>query len=82
MPSIGAQNDAAYAFMDYMLTPEAQNIALDSMAAIPVIDFGQLDPELTATISDLKIESFRVSAIGDLGSQLNEKWDAEIGTLE
>ena len=57
MPSIGAQNDAAYAFMDYHAHSEAQNIALDSMAAIPVIDFGQLDPELTATISDLKIES-------------------------
>lgn len=82
IPSIGAQNDAAYAFMDYMLSPEAQNIALDSMAAIPVIDFSLLDPELTRTISDLKIESFRVSAIGDLGTQLNEKWDAEIGTLE
>ena len=82
IPSIGAQNDAAYAFMDYMLSPEAQNIALDSMAAIPVIDFSHLDPELTKTISDLKIESFRVSAIGDLGTQLNEKWDAEIGTLE
>ena len=82
IPSIGAQNDAAYAFMDYMLSPEAQNIALDSMAAIPVIDFSLLDPELTQTISDLKIESFRVSAIGDLGTQLNEKWDAEIGTLE
>ena len=52
------------------------------MAAIPVIDFSLLDPELTKTISDLKIESFRVSAIGDLGTQLNEKWDAEIGTLE
>lgn len=82
IPRIGAQNDAAYAFMDYMLSPEAQNIALDSMAAIPVIDFSLLDPELTKTISDLKIESFRVSAIGDLGTQLNEKWDAEIGTLE
>ena len=82
IPSIGAQNDAAYAFMDYMLSPEAQNIALDSMAAFPVIDFSLLDPELTKTISDLKIESFRVSAIGDLGTQLNEKWDAEIGTLE
>ena len=82
IPSIGAQNDAAYAFMDYMLSPEAQNIALDSMAATPVIDFSLLDPELTKTISDLKIESFRVSAIGDLGTQLNEKWDAEIGTLE
>ena len=82
IPSIGAQNDAAYAFINYMLSPEAQNIALDSMAAIPVIDFSLLDPELTKTISDLKIESFRVSAIGDLGTQLNEKWDAEIGTLE
>ena len=82
VPSIGAQNDAAYAFMDYMLSPEAQNIALESMAAIPVIDFSLLDPELTRTISDLKIESFRVSAIGDLGTQLNERWDAEIGTLE
>lgn len=82
IPSIGTQNDAAYAFINYMLSPEAQNIALDSMAAIPVIDFSLLDPELTKTISDLKIESFRVSAIGDLGTQLNEKWDAEIGTLE
>ena len=82
IPSIGAQNDAAYAFMHYMLSPDAQNIALDTMAAIPVIDFSLLDPELTKTISDLKIESFRVSAIGDLGTQLNEKWDAEIGTLE
>ena len=44
VPSIGAQNDAAYAFMDYMLSPEAQNIALESMAAIPVIDFSLLDP--------------------------------------
>lgn len=82
VPSIGAQNDVAYAFMDYMLSPEAQNIALESMAAIPVIDFSLLDPELTQTISDLKIESFRVSAIGDLGTQLNERWDVEIGTLE
>ena len=82
VPSIGAQNDAAYAFMDYMLSPEAQNIALESMAAIPVIDFSLLDPELTRTISDLKIEFFRVSAIGDLGTQLNERWDAEIGKID
>ena len=60
----------------------AQTIALDSMAAIPVMDLSLLDPELTKTIADLKSESFRVSAIGDLGTQLNEKWDAEIGTLE
>lgn len=35
IPSIGSDQDGAYAFLNYMLTPEAQNIALDSMAAIP-----------------------------------------------
>ena len=82
MPQIGAKNDAAYAFINYMLSPEAQNIALESMAAIPVISFDLLNPELTRTISDLKIEAFRVSAIGELGTKLNEQWDAKIGTLE
>ncbi len=47
IPSIGSDQDGAYAFLNYILTPEAQNIALDSMAAIPVIDFGLLDQELT-----------------------------------
>ena len=35
-----------------MLSADAQNIALDSMAAIPVIDYSLLDPELTKTIGD------------------------------
>ena len=64
IPSIGSDQDGAYAFLNYMLTPEAQNIALDSMAAIPVIDFGLLDQELTKTIEDLKIEEFRIGSLG------------------
>ncbi len=82
IPSIGKNSEGAYAFLNYMLSPEAQNIALDTMAAIPVIDFGMLDSELTKTISDLKIDAFRISSLGDLSTALNEKWDAEIGTLE
>ena len=74
--------DGAYAFLNYMLTPEAQNIALDSMAAIPVIDFGLLDQELTKTIEDLKIEEFRIGSLGNLGTELYEEWDSQIGTLE
>lgn len=82
IPSIGSNQEGAYAFMDYMLSPEAQNIALDSMAAIPVIDFSLLDPELTKSIEDLKIDEFRISSLGELGTELNEQWDREIGTLE
>ena len=65
-----------------MLTPEAQNIALDSMAAIPVIDFSLLDPELTKSIEELKIEKFRIGSLGNLGTELYEEWDKQIGTLE
>ena len=82
LPSIGSDQDGAYAFLNYMLTPEAQNIALDSMAAIPVIDFSQLDPELTKSIEELKIEKFRIGSLGNLGTELYEEWDSRIGTLE
>lgn len=82
IPSMGSNQEGAYAFLNYMLSPEAQNTALDTMAAIPVIDFSLLDPELTDTIKDLKIDEFRITSLGDLGSQLYERWDSEIGTLE
>ena len=82
IPSIGSNQDGAYAFINYMISPEAQNTALDTMAAIPVIDFSLLDQKLIKSIADLKIDEFRISSLGDLGNQLYEQWDREIGTLE
>lgn len=82
IPSIGSNQEGAYAFLNYMLSPEAQNIALDNMAAIPVIDFSLLDQNLVGTISDLKIDKFRINSLGELSTDLNEKWSAEIGTLK
>lgn len=82
IPSIGSNQEGAYAFLNYMLSPEAQNTALDTMAAIPVIDFSLLDSKLTEAIKDLKIDEFRISSLGDLGTQLYEQWDSEIGTLK
>ncbi len=64
-----------------MMSPDAQNIALDSMAAVPVISYDKLDPDLTKSIEDLKISSYRMSSIGSLSTDLNDKWDSEIGTL-
>lgn len=82
IPSIGSNQEGAHAFLNYMISPEAQNIALDSMAAIPVINFSLLDPELIKTIEGLKIEKFRISSLGNLSKELQEQWDREIGTLE
>lgn len=82
IPASGGNSDGAYAFINYMLSPEAQNIALDSMAAIPVIDFAKLDPNLTSTISSLKIDKFRIGSIGSLSAELTKRWEEEIGTLK
>ena len=64
-----------------MLSPDAQNIALDSMAAIPVIDFSKLDASLLPLISSLSINEFRIMSIGELGTQLNDRWESDISTL-
>ena len=80
-PSFGSNSEGAQAFMDYMLSPEAQNIALESMAALPVIDFSLLDAELVQNIETLNISEFRSVSIGELGTQINERWDREIATL-
>ncbi len=80
IPSIGSNPDGAYAFIDYMLTPQAQNIALKSMAAIPVIDISKLDSSLTGTISGLKVDTFRMGSIGPLGTDLNTRWSKDIGS--
>lgn len=82
IPSMGSNPEGAYAFINYMLSPEAQNIAVDTMAAIPVISFDKLDESLTENIKDLKIKEFRVTSIGELSTTLNERWDKEIGTLD
>lgn len=81
IPKIGSHAKAAQAFMDYMLSPDAQNIALKSMAALPVIDYGKLDPDAVKTISSLNISSFRMSSIGKLSAQLNDQWSKKIATL-
>jgi len=81
IPSFGSNPDAAYAFINYMLSPEAQNIALDNMAAIPVIDFAKLDEKLLPFISSLNIDEFRIISLGGLGAEINARWEAEIATL-
>ena len=81
IPTIGSNPEAAYAFINYMLSPEAQNIALDNMAAIPVIDFAKLDEKLLPFISSLNIDAFRIISLGGLGAEINARWEAEIATL-
>lgn len=81
IPTFGSNEDGAYAFMDYMLSPEAQQIMVEQMAAIPLISTEGMDMTGYEDLQNLDVSNFRIMSIGDLATDFNERWDNEIGTL-
>ena len=81
IPNFGSNPDGAYVFIDYMLSDTAQQILVKEMAAIPLVDVSGMDMTGYEDLKDLDVGSFRTLSIGDLGTNFNERWDNEIGSL-
>lgn len=81
IPNFGSNVEGAYVFIDYMLTDEAQEMLVKQMAAIPLVDVSGMDMTGYEDLQDLDVTNFRILSIGDLGTDFNERWDNEIGTL-
>lgn len=81
IPTIGSNEAGAYEFINYMLSDEAQQIMVEQMAAIPLVDTADLDLTGYDDLKELDVSSFRILSIGDLGTDFNERWDNEIGSL-
>lgn len=79
IPSIGSNKKGAEAVMNFMLSKKAQNILVDTMAAIPVIDQKEITSDNLKYIKGLNAKDFRFSSTGNLATQLIQKWDSEIG---
>jgi putative spermidine/putrescine transport system substrate-binding protein len=82
IPSIVAKPEEAYSFIDYVVSPEGQDICLNTIYAIPVIDPKALKSDKAALIKDLKMDQFRFSSIGALGTRMNKMWDETIAVLK
>lgn len=81
IPTFGQNQEGAYAFMNYMVSPQAQEIMVKDMAAIPLIDTSTMDMTGYEDLNGLDVSNFRIQSIGDLSTDFNERWDNEIGTL-
>ena len=81
IPSMGRYPEQAYAFINFMLSSEAQNILLADLAAIPLIENSKLDTTNAATVKDLDVNNFRTQSIGELAKDLNKRWNETIVTL-
>lgn len=82
IPNIAENPEDAYSFMDYIVSPEAQDICLNTIYAIPVIDAGKLKSNKAALVKGLDMKQFRFGSIGALGTELNKQWDEKIATLQ
>lgn len=80
VPSYSGNKEGGFAFINYLLSPEAQTILVQDMAAIPLVTEG-VDLTGAEELMSMDVSSFRTQALGDLVTDLNARWDEEIGTL-
>ena len=81
IPSFGSNSEGAYAFMNYMLSDEAQDTLVKQMAAIPLVSTANIDMTGYEDLKTLDVSKFRILSIGDLSNDFNERWDNQISTL-
>lgn len=79
IPKFGSNGKGAYAFIDYMLSDEAQEIMVQDMAAIPLVNTDNINMKGFEEIKNLDVSKFRIMSIGDLSTDFNQRWDSEIG---
>lgn len=81
IPTMGSNPEGAKAFINYMLSDEAQSLLVTQMAAIPLIDTANMDMTGYEDLQTLDVSNFRILSIGDLSTIFNERWDNEIAPL-
>lgn len=81
VPTSSSHKDAGHAWINYCLTDAAQTLLAQEMAAVPLVDASNLDLSGMEDLMNLDVTSFRTQALGALVTDLNARWDEEIGTL-
>lgn len=80
--SNGKAKELAYDFINFVISPAGQKIALENMKAIPVIDPDTIDSDQKDLVKGLKLENFAFMSIGTLGDLFNQRWNEDIATLK
>jgi putative spermidine/putrescine transport system substrate-binding protein len=81
VPNIGGGAEKTYDFINFMISPEAQKICLETIFAVPVIDSSLIDSTYKTMVKDLDISGFSVISNGKLGDVRNQYWDKNIARL-
>lgn len=80
VPSFSGNKEGGTAFVNYLLSPEAQTILVQEMAAIPLKTEG-VDMTGAEELLQMDVAGFRTQALGDLIADLNQRWRQEIASI-
>lgn len=71
------EKEAAQEFVNYVLTPEVQEVVIEKMYGFPGIKWDQLDQDLQKEFESVSGE-YRIFNGGTLGEEINKRWQKEI----
>lgn len=71
------KKEAIHKFLDFVLSPEAQSVIVEKMNGFPGIELSKMPPETQAKFDGLS-EGFRTFNIGDLGKEINKRWQSDV----
>ncbi|WP_010277297.1 extracellular solute-binding protein [Paenibacillus senegalensis] len=71
------KKEAVHQFLDFVLSPEAQAVIVDKMNGFPGIELQNM-PQETQDKFEGVAEGFRTFNLGDLGTEINKRWQSEV----
>ncbi|MBB6671179.1 extracellular solute-binding protein [Cohnella nanjingensis] len=71
------KKEAVYQFLDFVLSPEAQSVIVDKMNGFPGIELTHMPQQMQDKFKGVA-EGFRTFNIGDLGTEINKRWQSDV----
>jgi putative spermidine/putrescine transport system substrate-binding protein len=76
-PKLSQHTDSVATFLNFVLTPEAQTVVVEKMFGYPGIKWDEMPKELKTKFQDVA-GGYRTFSIGDLGKEIQKRWQKDV----
>ncbi|MCK9861022.1 extracellular solute-binding protein [Paenibacillus sp. ATY16] len=77
VPKLSDKKDAVNEFLNFVLSPEAQAVVVTKMHGFPGIELSNMPQDIQDSFKGVA-EGFRTFNIGDLGNEINKRWQSDV----
>lgn len=77
VPAMSAKKEATQKFLDFLLTPEAQEIIVNTMYGYPGIKWEEMPSDLQEQFASVA-KGYRQFSGGELEKEMNKRWQKEV----